>query len=473
MKEENIFEEIIDLGKRQGVISYSDIYNASASEFTSEDELETLLDLLHDMGINVIDSHETVIEEEEASEEKEGYEKAEDLVQTYFQSMGDIPVLSKNEETELARRIEEGEDIIRRIVTALPLYKKLLKESDCKVQEEDFNNSEEKTDVALRESLKILDNLMQGVNILERDARYGVLKDLKKSIPGKEKKGINLLKLHDIAKDVPDVYRQAESELGINIGEIKKKYERITKARKLVSEAKDELITHNLRLVVNIAKHYIGRGLSLLDLIQEGNIGLMKAIDKFDYRKGFKFSTYATWWIRQAVTRAIIDQTKTIRIPVHMVEFYNRVNHVSKDLTQQLGREPGKEEIAQKLGVCSRKVEHVLRSVQDPITLQTPVGDEEATLEDFISDNSSSPYADAEKNRLTEQIIEILHTLSPKEADVIKMRFGIGVDRDHTLEEIGRHLSITRERVRQIEVKAMRKLKHPSRLRALKLLNTA
>ena len=431
MREENIFEDMIDLGKRQGALSYSDIKDAFPSEFISEDELENILDILQDMGIKVMDRNETAVEEKEDLEEQEEYEKAEDLVQIYFQSMGDIPVLSRNEETELAMRIEQGNDIIKRIVTMLPLYKKLMKESNRKAQEEVFNTSEEKTDAAIRKSLKILDNLMS------------------------------------------DLYSHVESEVGIKFDELKKKYERIIKARKLISEAKDKLITHNLRLVVNIAKHYMGRGLSLLDLIQEGNIGLMRAIDKFDYKKGFKLSTYATWWIRQAITRALIDQTKTIRIPVHMVGFYNRVNNVSKELTRQMGREPRTEEIAQNLKVPREKIEDVLRAIQDPIGLHTLIGDEESTLEDFISDNSSSPYADAERNKLSEQIVEILHTLSPKEEEVIKMRFGIGVDRDHTLKEVGKQLSITRERVRQIEVKAMAKLKHPKRLKALRLLNPA
>ncbi len=436
MREENVLEEVIDLGKRQGVLSYTDIYNAFPSEYDTDDELENFLDTLQDVGIKVVDTYETDIEDEEVLEEQEKYEKAEDLVQAYFQSLGDIPVLSKDEEKALARTIEEANNIIKRVVTVLPLYKRLVTELDRKLPKKDPTDSEENTDEALMKSLRILDNLMGDVKTLKVNSRI-------------------------------------ESEVGISIDELITKHEMLVKAKKLVSEATNELITHNLRLVVNIAKHYVGRGLPLPDLIQEGNIGMMKAIDKFDYKRGFKFSTYATWWIRQAITRALIDQTKTIRLPVHIVELYSKVNTASRELTRQLGREPSTAEIAQEVKVSEKKVDDVLKAIQEPITLQTPVGDEDTTLEDFIGDNSASPYLDAERNKITEQMIKILQTLAPKEAEVIMMRFGIGVERDHTLEEVGQHLSITRERVRQIEAKAMRKLQHPTRLRALRLLNTA
>ena len=464
MRDEHLFEEIIDLGKRQGTLSYNDINTAFPSEFVSGDEIEDLLDRLQDMGIKVTEDHDTDITGEEVAAEKERHERAEDLVHAYFQSMGDIPVLLKNEEADLARRIEEGKEVIGRIVSVMPLYRDLLKETDRQSQEqEDPADWEEDAEAVTAKCFAILDGLMREVNLSQRNARLGTLRD-----PERLKE-----ESFCITEEVRDIDSWIESETGIGINELKEKYEQMNRARKLISGAKDELITHNLRLVVNIAKHYIGRGLSLLDLIQEGNIGLMKAVDKFDYRRGFKFSTYATWWIRQAIARALIDQTKTIRIPVHMVDFYNRVSSVSKELSQKLGREPYTEEIAQELKVPRSKIEGVLRAIQDPITLHTPVGNDESTLEDFIGDESASPYADAERSGLTKQIIEVLHTLSPKEETVIRMRFGIGADRDYTLEEVGRHLSITRERVRQIEAKALWKLRHPKRLRALRVLNTA
>jgi RNA polymerase primary sigma factor len=469
MRDKDIFEELIEVGKRRGRLTYDEINEALPSEFFSPEEIEDLMELLQDMGIKVVDQDEGAKEEEEEEEEVVEYEKTEDLVQAYFQSMGNISILTKDEETQLARQLEEGKAIIKQIVSMMPIYQELEEQIEFP---EDEDREEEMTHVAVLEAVDRLEELMWEAYATDRKLkRYGTIRDLRKTVNERKKKGIQPRKLDALLKEAQQSYRRIEKETGIKMDPLRKEWDRIIKVRELMTEAKNELITRNLRLVVNIAKNYVGRGLPLLDLIQEGNIGLMKAVDKFKYEKGFKFSTYATWWIRQAITRALIDQTKTIRVPVHMMEFYNRVTKASRELTHQLGKEPGNEEIAKKLGVPMKKVEEVFRAIQDPIALQTPIGDEDTELEDFIGDKTSpSPYSDAERLEASEQLQRVLRTLSPKEEKVIKMRFGIGADRDHTLEEVGRFLSITRERVRQIEAKALRKLKHPSRLKALRTL---
>ena len=477
MNKNEVFEEIMEIGKKRGTLTYDEINDVLPSE-TDPEEIEELMDLLQDMGINVTDSYEIPTEEEPAEEEEEApeaYEGTEDIVQAYFRSMGNIRILARSEEVELAKRLEDGKAIVRKTVTAMPLYRQVKSELNAETGEESEMDEEEKQDEALRRSLKILNDLIGKTDDTDRKvARFGSLRGLQSLIREKRKKGRECAKLAALAKEVQTEYRHIESVTGLSVPELKGRWEKISRAEKLTQEARDELTTRNLRLVVNVAKNYVGRGLPLLDMIQEGNIGLMKAVDKFKYDKGFKFSTYATWWIRQGITRALMDQTKTIRIPVHMMEFYNRVMKEFRDLTQKLGREPDNHEIAASLGVSVRKVEEAFRAMQDPIPLQSPVGDEDSEFGDFIKDtNAPSPFSEAEGIETTENMIRILRTLTPKEEQVIRLRFGIGEDRDYTLEEVGRVLSITRERVRQIEAKALRKLRHPTRLKALEVLTAA
>ncbi|MGB9681472.1 MAG: RNA polymerase sigma factor RpoD [bacterium] len=309
---------------------------------------------------------------------------------------------------------------------------------------------------------KLLINLGIGVESGEEEEKIGPqeLEKVEEEIEREESVPLDdavRLYLREIGK-VPLLTPEEEVELAKRIKEDKD------------PEAKKRLIDANLRLVVSIAKKYIGRGLSLLDLIQEGNLGLMRAVEKFDYRKGYKFSTYATWWIRQAITRAIADQARTIRIPVHMIETINRLVKHSRQLLQELGREPTIEEIAERMGVTPEKIEEIIRTAQEPISLETPIGEEEdSRLGDLLEDTTTVAPADtASQHLLSEDIQEILEGLSPREREIIILRFGLGGERAHTLEEVGKHFNVTRERIRQIEAKALRKLRHPSRAKKLK-----
>jgi len=546
--------QLITLGKDRGYLLFDEVNDILPPEVDSPEEINDLLSTLERYGITVYEdlaaaraasataeageSLEPEVKEEPVPDQEVEldltpgvFDKTNDPVRIYLREMGLVPLLTREGEVALAKRIERGRLLVLKTITRSPIVIKELSEVFRDLREgarsikeivifDEEELTEEKLEKKARQTLNILEKIAALYEVaLKQAARLGhtpkskkraylharyklsrtriQMSQLARSIEFTVRERNRLIaklrqtveRLHSLEREVAKLERRAEVTRGdgagvrrdlgmrradlaeisdaseVGLTDLKRGLQRIQRGEAVSQQAKKELTQANLRLVVSIAKKYTHHGLQFLDLIQEGNIGLMRGAEKFEWRRGYKFSTYATWWIRQAITRAISDQARTIRVPVHMVEHINKMIRASREMVQELGREPTSEELAERLEIPVDKVRQVKKIAQQPISLETPLGEEESShLGDLIEDKAiASPSDAAIKLNLKEQTASLLKTLTPREERIIKMRFGMEDGSEHTLEEVGNTFAVTRERIRQIEAKALRKLRHPAR----------
>jgi RNA polymerase primary sigma factor len=523
--------QLITLAKQQGFLTIQDINRHLPESVKKPEEIENVINILENLEINILDNDEAEhyrqkIENAEDGQSIEGEDNLEDPVRMYLKQMGQVSLLSRDEEVQISKRIEKAEyaaqdklfsvalslnfqqDLARKLLEKNERFDKLVVDKKIESREDYYQvleklvkqcdtigdqldkiwqeylsteDEEEKKKLLARYKkyeaqlkpifrkycfkLKIFEEFLNRLSPLIREIE--TIADCLQSVHRNQ--SVVRFKTIDTDKMIKRL-RDIELELRLSPQELVELVKGVRKHMKEAHRAKTEMVEANLRLVISIAKKYTNRGLSFLDLIQEGNMGLMKAVEKFEYRRGYKFSTYATWWIRQAITRSIADQARTIRIPVHMIETLNKVIQVQKQLVQELGYDPTPEEVAEELQVPVNRIESIIKMAQQPISLQSPVGEsEDSCFGDFIEDKSAdNPYDMTAYTLLKEKLIGVLDTLTDRERRVLSLRFGLHDGYSRTLEEVGKTFHVTRERIRQIEAKALRKMRHPTRLRQFK-----